>query len=38
MWDVGYIAGTVLFFAAMMAYVHGCASLGDTERAKERSS
>jgi hypothetical protein len=29
--DVLYVLGTIAFFAAMVAYGHGCAALGDDE-------
>jgi hypothetical protein len=36
MYDLLYIAGTIAFFALMIAYVAGCTSLGaDTESAPE---
>jgi hypothetical protein len=28
MLDLAYIAGTILFFVAMLLYVRGCAALG----------
>ncbi len=30
MWDIAYLLITVVFFAAMLWYVHGCARLGGT--------
>lgn len=30
--DLLYIAGTLIFFTAMLAYVRGCARLGHMER------
>ncbi len=38
MLDVLYVGGSILFFALMLAYVAGCARLGqaaDVERASE---
>jgi hypothetical protein len=28
MLDIAYVLGTIAFFAAMLAYVRGCAALG----------
>ena len=37
MMDVVYIAGTIAFFALMLAYVRACEGLGrDAEQGKER--
>ena len=36
--DLGYIAGSVVFFGVMLAYVRGCAALGrrdDTDAGRE---
>ena len=35
--DVLYIAGTLLFFALMFAYVAACAALGEPSNAEEKS-
>lgn len=37
MWDALYIAGSLAFFALMLAYVRGCARLGggDTHDTEE---
>jgi hypothetical protein len=32
MGDVLYVAGTIVFFALMLAYVRGCARLGSDAR------
>jgi len=37
MLDFAYVAGTVAFFALMLAYVRGCAALGK-ETGEERES
>jgi len=37
MFDLLYIAGTLLFFAAMLAYVKGCASLGARSTSEQTS-
>jgi hypothetical protein len=34
MWDVVYIAGTLAFFALMLAYVAACARLGRSSDAE----
>jgi hypothetical protein len=33
--DLAYVVGTVAFFAAMLAYVRGCAALGRRGSARE---
>lgn len=36
--DVLYVAGTVGFFALMLAYIRGCEALGrDTEQVEDRT-
>ena len=35
MWDMGYVIGTILFFAVMLAYVRGCARLGSDSSEQE---
>jgi hypothetical protein len=35
--DVAYVAGTLAFFALMIAYVHACAALGGTPSADTES-
>ena len=38
MLDIAYIAGSILFFSAMLLYVRGCAALGrrdDTDVGRE---
>ena len=38
MMDVLYVAGSVAFFALMLAYVRACEALGhDTDRAEDRA-
>jgi hypothetical protein len=38
MMDVLYVAGSIGFFALMLAYVHACEALGhDTDRAEDRT-
>jgi len=39
MYDLLYIAGTIVFFALMLAYVAGCRSLGrDADAAAEKGA
>lgn len=35
MWDILYIALTIVFFAAMLAYVRGCERLGHDATGEE---
>ena len=34
--DLVYVAATIAFFALMIAYVAGCATLGKSQQAEER--
>jgi hypothetical protein len=36
--DLSYVLGTVLFFAAMLAYVHGCERLGRVPEGEDRKA
>ena len=36
MGDLIYVAGTIAFFALMLAYVRGCARLGADKTSQER--